>query len=150
MIVKEQRWVVEVDREACGALLESSVIGRFGFCTERGAEILPVNYVMDGDAVVFRTASGAKLEGSWRAEVVFEVDAFDVHGESGWSVVVHGIAQEVTGNDRPDLVRRLAALSLVPWVPGERTHVMRLAPMRVTGRRVGHGTPNGSGGGEAM
>ena len=54
--------------------------------------IFPVNYALDGEAPVFRTASGTKLWASTHAPVAFEVDSIDREARSGWSVVVHGIA----------------------------------------------------------
>jgi nitroimidazol reductase NimA-like FMN-containing flavoprotein (pyridoxamine 5'-phosphate oxidase superfamily) len=106
--------------------------------------VFPVNYALDGDAVVFRTAPGTKLEAISRSLVAFQVDCWAPSG-TGWSVVVEGFAQEVTSADAPGLRERLAALPLRPWAPGDRLHFVRIVPFTITGARL-HPTTNGNGG----
>ncbi|HZN13984.1 MAG TPA: pyridoxamine 5'-phosphate oxidase family protein [Acidimicrobiales bacterium] len=128
--------VIHVDE--CLELLRTAQVGRLAFVNgAASADVLPVNYVLDGDAVVFATATGSKLWSSERGSVAFEVDATDVETQSGWSVVVHGLAQEITSVDAPGLVARLRALPLNPWAGGDRPHLVRIAPRSITGRRVG-------------
>lgn len=134
--------VAKLDRAECVRLLTSETVGRLGFVHEGSPEVLPVNYVMDGDAVVFATNTGMKLWDATRSPVVFEVDCVDSSSRSGWSVVVHGLAQEVTTADAPVLTERLAALHLRPWVEGDRPHLVRIAPTAITGRKVGQGLPS--------
>ena len=126
-----------IARDECLRLLAGEVVGRIGFVAARRAEVLPVNYVLDDEAIVFRTAAGSKLDGATRAPVVFEVDSIDRATRSGWSVIVHGLAQEVTSFDRVELRERVAALPVDPWAPGEKAHLVRIAPGAITGRRVG-------------
>src|SRR5688572_24632724 len=114
-------------RDECLRLLATHEIGRIGFINGDTPEILPVNYALDGDAVVFATATGTKLWSAERGTVTFEVDDIDRSSRSGWSVVIHGLAQEITSLDSPAVVARLAALSLNPWV-GYRPHLVRIAP----------------------
>jgi hypothetical protein len=57
--------------------------------------------------------------------VVFEVDMFDDRSRSGWSVVLRGVAEDVTADT--DLVPR-------PWAPGARACAVRICADRVTGR----------------
>jgi len=128
-----------VAREECLRLLADEVVGRIGFVVAGAPEVLPVNYVLDGEAVVFRTAAGSKLDWATRAPVVFEVDHFDGATRSGWSVIVHGRADEVTTFDRVELRQRVASLPVDPWAPGEKSHVVRIVPSVITGRRVGSG-----------
>jgi nitroimidazol reductase NimA-like FMN-containing flavoprotein (pyridoxamine 5'-phosphate oxidase superfamily) len=123
--------------EQCLELLADQHVGRLAVVVGGRPEIFPINYVLDGDAIVFRTNSGTKLAGTTQAEVAFEVDLTHYPTHSGWSVVVHGVAQEVTGADREDVQERLHALPLGVWAPGEKPHVMRIAPHEITGRRVG-------------
>jgi nitroimidazol reductase NimA-like FMN-containing flavoprotein (pyridoxamine 5'-phosphate oxidase superfamily) len=136
-LVDEHSGVEVIPRAECLSLLAGEVVGRIGFVLAGRPEVLPVNYVLDGEAVVFRTAPGSKLEGAVRAPVVFEADAIDKVSRSGWSVVVHGMAQEVTALDRPELVQRVRALPVDPWAPGERPHLVRVEPTSISGRRVG-------------
>lgn len=124
-----------LSRAACLELLGSRSLGRISVSNRGLPSILPVNYVLDGDDVVFRTGAGMKLyAAARRALVAFEVDEFDAQARSGWSVVVTGVAQEVTDVEERD---RLASLPLDPWVPRiDSTHVIRLANGRVSGRRL--------------
>jgi nitroimidazol reductase NimA-like FMN-containing flavoprotein (pyridoxamine 5'-phosphate oxidase superfamily) len=130
----------------CMRLLGSKQVGRIGFAIWGGPEVLPVNYVLDGDAVVFATGAGSKLSAVVRSPVVFEVDDTDDAARSGWSVVVHGIAQEVTAADSGAL-ERVRALPLEPWAAGRKPYYVRVTPRFVSGRRVGGGeerpTPTG-------
>lgn len=123
--------------DECLQLLATQEVGRLGFITGDVPQILPVNYVLDGEAVVFATAPGSKLWGTVRSSVVFEVDDIDRSTRSGWSVVVHGLAQEITGFDAPELVARVHSLAPNPWADGDRLHLVRIAPRFFTGRRVG-------------
>ena len=100
--------------------------------------VFPVNYALDGEAPVFRTASGTKLWASTHSPVAFEVDHVDAETKTGWSVVVHGIAQEVTAFDRSDLQYRVAGLPVEPWAPGDKPSFVRIEPRLITGRRIRH------------
>jgi nitroimidazol reductase NimA-like FMN-containing flavoprotein (pyridoxamine 5'-phosphate oxidase superfamily) len=52
-------------------------------------DIFPVNYTVDGESIVFRTAEGSKLtEVTINDEVLFEVDEYTA--TDAWSVVVRG------------------------------------------------------------
>jgi nitroimidazol reductase NimA-like FMN-containing flavoprotein (pyridoxamine 5'-phosphate oxidase superfamily) len=97
--------------------------------------VLPVNYTMDGEHVVFRTAPGSKLSAVGRAPVCFEIDAFDRGAHTGWSVVVHGRLEEVTDH-HPAELGRLRATGLSPWLPVGRDHWLRIVPERISGRRI--------------
>jgi nitroimidazol reductase NimA-like FMN-containing flavoprotein (pyridoxamine 5'-phosphate oxidase superfamily) len=136
-LVDNRTGIETIAREECLELLAGEVVGRIGFVVAGQAEVLPVNYVLDGDAVVFRTAAGSKLDGATRAPVVFEVDNIDRTTRSGWSIVMHGMAQEVTSFDRVELRERVAALPVDPWAPGTKPHLVRVVPGSITGRRVG-------------
>jgi Pyridoxamine 5'-phosphate oxidase len=57
------RWIEEPE---CLRLLAARQVGRLGFVLGGGPEVLPINYVLDGDAVVFATAEGSKLRGATR------------------------------------------------------------------------------------
>jgi nitroimidazol reductase NimA-like FMN-containing flavoprotein (pyridoxamine 5'-phosphate oxidase superfamily) len=122
--------------ERCRALLATQQIGRLAFLADGRPDIEPVNYVVDGDAVVFATGAGTKLWALSRGPVAFEVDWTDAATRTGWSVVLHGHAQEVTEFDRPDLVERVRSLRVDPWPGGERPNLIRIAPTSISGRWV--------------
>jgi nitroimidazol reductase NimA-like FMN-containing flavoprotein (pyridoxamine 5'-phosphate oxidase superfamily) len=95
-----------------------------------------LNYIFDprSQSVVFRTAPGTKLGSLLREEdAAFEIDGIDAGGRTGWSVVIVGVADEVTG---PGEMRRLDKLGLEVWAPGERTHWVRIRARTVSGRRI--------------
>lgn len=125
-----------IDRDECLHLLAGDVIGRLAVVHGHTPAIFPVNYIMDGSDIVFRTDPGTKLDAAGRATACFEVDAIDRAGRSGWSVVATGRLEEVTQYDTRTW-RRVQTLAVEPWAGGAKTHCLRLVPERITGRRVG-------------
>ena len=121
----------------CIDLLGQQSLGRLAFVGHVGVMplIVPVNYVIDRDTLVFRSDPGSKLTAAiLGAPVAFEVDdGFDERNHTGWSVVVHGHARAVTD---PDEKARLQQLPLVPWAPGAKTHFVRIEPGVISGRRI--------------
>jgi uncharacterized protein len=136
-LVDDQVRIEILGPEECRRLLRSQQVGRLAFVSDNRPDVLPVNYVLDGDAVVFATKPGTKLWAATRSPVAFEVDAIDASTRSGWSVVLHGLAQEITSLDSPELLERLYALPLTPWPGGRNTNVVRLPATSISGRRVG-------------
>lgn len=120
----------ELDLKDCRRLLAEEHIGRLAVVVDGRPEIFPVNYGIDGDGIVFRTNQGRKLLGL-AGEVAFEVDRIDPVGRSGWSVVVHGRAEDITKFDGP----RLREQAETPWA-GRKDVLIRISPVLVTGRRV--------------
>lgn len=126
--------LVELTPEESYALLASVPVGRIVYTDHALPAIQPVNFVLDGPDVVFRTAEGSKLAvAASRAVVAFEVDWFDAEARSGWSVVLVGRTFEVT---EPVERQRLLDLPLVTFVPGVRDRVIKVVPRIVTGRRI--------------
>jgi nitroimidazol reductase NimA-like FMN-containing flavoprotein (pyridoxamine 5'-phosphate oxidase superfamily) len=123
-----------LDREQCLALLAGETIGRVGLTTGALPTVLPVNFCLDGDRVLIRTGEGTKLDAALRGAVVaFEVDDFDPFDHSGWSVVVTGVADEVT---EPERLRRAEHLPLPRWAPVGNGHVVAIATEMISGRRL--------------
>lgn len=119
----------------CQQLLASTGVGRVIFTENALPSATPVNYVMDGHAVVFRTSPGSRLaRATDDAVVAFEVDHIDDEHRSGWSVLVVGVAEVLRGAGE---ILRAEQLGLVSWVDGERGQYVRIAPGAVTGRRIG-------------
>ena len=136
MTVDARSGLETIDRATCLRLLASEEVGRLAVVQGTSPIILPVNYLLDGTDIVFRTAHGTKLDDGPRARACFEIDCIDRATRSGWSVVALGRLEEVTPYDSKRW-QRLAATELDPWAAGTRTHWMRLATTVVTGRRVG-------------
>lgn len=122
-----------LDREACLDLLRSHCVGRFAYVARAGVpDVVPVNYALDGADVLIRSGPGPKLQAAERGDrVAFEVDDVDLAGQCGWSVVVHGTATQLSPTDQAHLV-----VDAQPWAKGPRSHVIRIRPRRITGRRL--------------
>src|SRR6202162_3495089 len=81
----------------CVELLRSHDLGRIAVIDrEVRPLIFPINYFFDEGVIVFRTAPGAKLDLAPGAHVGFEIDGWDADQGVGWSVLVKGIAQDIT------------------------------------------------------
>lgn len=136
MHVVDRRTGIEViDRDRCLLLLGGDTIGRLGVVAHGAPRIFPVNYALDGDTVVFRTAHGTKLDEGVRAPACFEVDAFDRGARTGWSVLVLGHLEEVTPYQHK-VYDRVRALLIDPWAPFEKDHIVRLVPDHISGRKL--------------
>ena len=63
MVEAANRGVVfeALDTEQCRTLLGSHNVGRMAVSVDALPVILPVNYAVDGDDIVFRTTPGTKL-----------------------------------------------------------------------------------------
>lgn len=129
--------LLELARAECLNLLRRTHFGRLAVSRGEGAPIIrPLNYVFDprSQSVVFRTTEGSKLHSLLRAkEAAFEIDGIDDGGRTGWSVVVIGVAEEVTN---PSEIRRLDQVGLEVWAPGPRNHWVRIRARTVSGRRI--------------
>jgi len=119
--------------EECLDLLQTQNLGRLAYVVDGKPRILPLNYALHQGSVIFRTGYGDLLDTIHLQEVEFEVD----HGASdvgtGWSVIVHGVAEEIWRPEELDVARRLP---LRPWAPGNRDHYVRILSTGITGRRI--------------
>jgi nitroimidazol reductase NimA-like FMN-containing flavoprotein (pyridoxamine 5'-phosphate oxidase superfamily) len=120
--------------QECVQHLRSRDLGRVALQIDRDIDVLPVNYATDGETVVFRTGSLTRLQRSPRVRVSFQVDSWDAVTGVGWSVLLKGVAREVTdGMDRfSEALRRRKVL---PLAPGQREHWIAIFPSEITGRR---------------
>ena len=120
--------------DECLAYLRQAPLGRIAVTVEALPVILPVNFAVLDGAVVFRTVAGTKLAAATsHAVVAFEVDDHAADGRSGWSVMVQGMASEVTDPDRLDRIR---AAGLASWALGDDVdHVVAVTMQLVAGRR---------------
>jgi uncharacterized protein len=116
--------------DECWELLRAHAFGRLAFHLAKQVNITPINYVVDKDSLLFRTAEGSKLLG-----VVMNEDvALEIDGENGhiaWSVIVRGAAKvldEVAAHRADDLPPR-------PWVSSDKYSVVEITPTAISGRR---------------
>jgi len=117
----------------CRELLATRTLGRVGLTSGALPVILPVEYVYDAGAIVFRTEHDTKLRAAVHGDVLaFEVDAFDPESGQGWSVHVLGRATVVTADHD---------VAPLPTLDPERNddprrHYVRLHCEIVTGHRL--------------
>ena len=124
----------ELPEDECWRLLRRSSVGRLGVSIENRPDIFPVNYRVDDETIVVRTAAGLKLAAAaLGAGVAFEVDALDEMTHTGWSVVVHGTADEIV---RLEEVLEADRLIVEPWARGPKNRYLRIVPSAITGRRI--------------
>ena len=123
-----------LSREESLALLASVPVGRVVYTDRALPAILPVNFALDSDeTVVFRTGAGSKLAAATREAVVaFEVDSFDAHARSGWSVVAVGRSRVVEDSAE---IERLSKLEIGTWVRNPQ-HYVKIELYQVSGRRL--------------
>jgi hypothetical protein len=136
----QQPQLETLTREECLDLLQQAVVGRIGYVSDGIAIIVPVNFTMlDGD-IVFCTAKGSKL--SWlslRGRVSFQADESRPADHEGWSVLIHGVAREVTDPDELAVLRRRPLRS---WLRSPEEHWVRVAVESISGRAL-HGAAAG-------
>jgi uncharacterized protein len=119
-----------IAEQDCWDLLENQDIGRVALVISGQVDVLPVNYGLDGEGILFRSNAGRKMIGTSAREVAFEVDDVDRVARAGWSVVVHGEARDVTRYD--GLERQRAVQSCT----GSKDFLVGIAPRSITGRRL--------------
>lgn len=120
--------------QECLDRLAKAPIGRIALVQNGEPVILPVNHGVDGTSVVFRTPIGSKFFAADRNQpVAFEADEADPELQTGWSVVVRGVAEIV---DDPVEVARLDTLGIKAWAIRSRTDWVRIRSYEITGRQV--------------
>lgn len=121
-------------RSECLELLRSQHVGRIAFNVDDAPMVLPVNYILDGDRLLFRTSAGSKFGAAVAAEqVAFEIDGIDDDQRVGWSVVVTGRSEVLA--DEPEL-DRYELRRLRPWARAPKDHWVAVGLHVVSGRRI--------------
>ena len=126
-------YIEEISATESIELLRTEQVGRIAVIVRGRPEIFPVSYSLDAsNSILFRTGVGTNLSGAVNRQVVFEVDRHDAEMGTGWSVIVHGVAQHterVTEHDQP----------LSPFLD-DTPYLIRISHSSVTGRRVQRST----------
>ena len=117
----------ELTLEECFDLLASASIGRVAVARPGEAPlVVPVNFTLDDQVVMFRTGPGSKLDTLREHPASFQVDCVDPYHRTGWSVLVTGFAYESAPS----------GVGLDPWDPGPKEYWVRIVAETVTGRRI--------------
>jgi nitroimidazol reductase NimA-like FMN-containing flavoprotein (pyridoxamine 5'-phosphate oxidase superfamily) len=115
--------------ESWGFLRERE-FGRLAYHLLGEVHIVPINYAVDGERLVFLTAEGSKLFGvTANPDVAFEVD--EVVGDQATSVVCRGRAHVLEGQAAYVAER----LPVRPWVDTPKSIVVAIDVDEVSGRR---------------
>src|ERR1700736_6689108 len=134
------RVIEELDEAETLRRMAAGGIGRIASASRFGPAVLPVNYKWHDGAIVFRTTRHSALDEDLQTGitggdylVAFEIDEIDQPGRQGWSVLLQGPAHHVDS----EAERKSAEQAGVePWPGGQRDLFVRIAPHRVTGRRI--------------
>jgi uncharacterized protein len=128
--------LMDLEPEVCERLLHAGVVGRVAVCTANGPHIVPLNYSVVDDSVVFRTSPYSVLGTTARNTLLaFEVDHVDPENCHGWSVVVRGRCRSI---DEAEAIAHVEATwSPRPWASGSRYLYLRLPLSEISGRRLG-------------
>jgi len=133
-MIDDRTGLEALGQDECLRLLRGQGVGRVAVVAGGRPLIFPVNYVVDGTTIVFRTDEGAKLDGVTSGfNAAFEIDGTDGLYHTGWSVMVSGAGRHVVDATE---IAALSELPLRPWAPGEKAHWVRIRPDTITGRRI--------------
>ena len=126
----------ELSRAQCESLLRAGVVGRVAVNSPTGPHILPVNYSVVDDAIVFRTSPYGVL-GTHGPDTMlaFEVDQFDYENQRGWSVLARGRCEVVDSGAELDHIQDVWAPR--PWAGGARPLFLRVPWQELSGRQLG-------------
>jgi len=132
-VARETGYMEVLDEQQCWELLSTVEVGRLAVAAAGDVDIYPVNFVIDGRDLVFRTAEGTKLvEVVLAGRVAFETDGYDPQRGRAWSVVVKGDAHDL---DRFGEIYHAQDLPLFPWNASPKERFVKITPTRITGRR---------------
>jgi uncharacterized protein len=126
----------------CFELLAVATVGRVGYVSPEGVQIIPVNFRLGADQRIFvrvaPTGFLARLAEA-RSEVAFEVDYHADDFRIAWSVLMQGTVSLL------DVEARSAYVDLprppVPWPGRARSLPVQFVPRTVSGRSLQRTTP---------
>jgi nitroimidazol reductase NimA-like FMN-containing flavoprotein (pyridoxamine 5'-phosphate oxidase superfamily) len=134
MNTAEAKTLTSLTQAECEALLATQEVGRLVYTRRALPAITPVNFVLRDGAIWIWTASTSSMWQAVRGAVVaFEADDLDRVAQSGWSVVVLGVAELVRDARK---IERALTDGPEPWVMGRKEHLLRVPLTAVSGRRI--------------
>lgn len=123
-----------LDDVHCLELIARHPIGRIGLSAGALPVVLPVNFILQGRAAIFRTEPGLKLDAARQQAVAcLEVDEYDPMSHTGSSALATGRLAVVTD---PVRLGELAELPLRPWGAPDAAHVVELRIELLSGRTI--------------
>ena len=126
----DENVVTKLKKDECWDLLRDNTFGRIAYHLRGRSRITPLNYTVDGERIVFRTAEGSKFFAlKVEDNVALQID--HVGEDTAWSVVAHGPVTEITNDE--DLAE--ATVNLRPLIRTKTEHVFAIDVDKVRGRR---------------
>ena len=128
--MSEENPVTIMSDAECWEFLRSQEFGRLAFHLAEQVHITPINYAVDGETLLFRTAEGSKLLAVvMNPDIAFEADQYDE--DSAVSVIIRGTARQLDEHEE----HRAENVPLRPWVPTLKYNVVEITPTELSGRR---------------
>lgn len=122
----EVTYFTPIPADECRNLLRSVEFGRVAWHDESGVMVLPVNFQMLDDRVVFHTAPGTALARiSDGADVAFQADEIDEESAVGWSVLLRGTTRPAPEEAVP-----------VSWMTDDRALGVMIEETSLSGRVI--------------
>ncbi|MER6163133.1 helix-turn-helix domain-containing protein [Streptomyces violaceorubidus] len=129
--------LVRLTEQECWQRLGTHGIGRISYTVGPGKEapvVVPVNFLVDGRSVVYRT-DPAGVAGIRAGEpVAFEADHVDEQTGLGWSVLLAGTSEHPADHESLEALERRRGAG--PWAGGRRDLWVRVLPHQVSGRVI--------------
>ncbi|MFF9453643.1 pyridoxamine 5'-phosphate oxidase family protein [Streptomyces flaveolus] len=129
--------LARLSEQECWQRLGTHGIGRLSYTAGAAGEapvVLPVNFLVDGRTLVYRTDPAGAAAVHAGAQVAFETDHIDEATGLGWSVLVTGTVEHPAD---PDALEALAQrYGSAPWAGGRRDLWIRVVPQHKLSGRV--------------
>ncbi len=124
------RRVEILTRQTCWDLLAQVSVGRIGVSIDALPAILPVHFSLFDGTVLIWTVPGTKLDRATVGHVVaFQADGYDPHVDTGWSVLLQGVATAVS-----DEKVAAGSVPIGSWAGGESAaRLVQIRATKVTG-----------------
>jgi len=121
--------LVDLTETECWTLARTRPVGRLAWSGPGGLTVVPVNFSLDGETVIVRTAAYSAIGRECDdCAVAFQIDELDERMRSGWSVQMRGWAHVdhgQVGGPEPQV-----------WPSGAKTLRLRITVTEVSGRRL--------------
>ncbi|HOF63705.1 MAG TPA: pyridoxamine 5'-phosphate oxidase family protein [Dermatophilaceae bacterium] len=127
--------IEQMSTDECWEILDRERFGRLAVAVQGEPDIFPINFLVDGGALLMRTAPGTKLtELVINAAVAVEADGRS--GDEAWSVIVKGLARMV---DSFSETYEDDEKHLETWLPSDKPIYVEITVREISGRRFYRG-----------
>ena len=134
--MSEDYRIVELSTQECWEILDRERFGRLAVAVNGDPDIFPINFLVDDQQLLMRTAPGTKLtELVINSAVAVEADGRD--GDTAWSVVLKGVARMV---DSFSETYADDGKALETWLPSEKPIYVEIIARSMSGRRFLRGS----------